>query len=107
MGKKCVWSLSKKGNDVYCLSRSVNTQINIEGVKVRCIDEDWSELIDKNTIILNLSGANPGAKRWSSSVKSDIAESRFQVIDTIIRNIERAYRKTFKVSTSFSSWILW
>lgn len=96
IGKEVCLEFIKKGYDVYCLSRSVNTQINIEGVKVRCIDEDWSELIDKNTIILNLSGANPGAKRWSSSVKSDIAESRFQVIDTIIRNIERASEKPLK-----------
>lgn len=96
IGKEVCLEFIKKRYDVYCLSRSSNTLINIEGVKVRLIDEDWSELIDKNTIILNLSGANPGAKRWTSSVKSDIAESRFRVIDTIIHNIERASEKPLK-----------
>ncbi|WP_241480321.1 DUF4166 domain-containing protein [Legionella norrlandica] len=96
IGKEVSWEFIKKGYDVYCLSRSSDTQINIEGVKVRLIDDDWSDLIDKNTTILNLSGANPGAKRWTSSVKSDIAESRFRVIDTIIRNIDRASEKPLK-----------
>jgi len=96
IGKEVCLEFIKKGYDVYCLSRSANTPINIEGVKVRLIDEDWSELIDKNTIILNLSGANPGAKRWTSSVKEDIAASRFQVIDTIIHNIQRACEKPLK-----------
>lgn len=96
IGKEVCLEFIKKGYDVYCLSRSSNTEINIEGVKVRRIDEDWSDLIDKNTIILNLSGANPGAKRWTSSVKSDIAESRFRVIDTIINNIEKASEKPLK-----------
>lgn len=96
IGKEVCLEFIKKGYDVYCLSRSSNMEINLEGVKVRCIDKDWSDLIDRNTIILNLSGVNPGAKRWTSSVKSDIAESRLQVIDTIIHNIERAQEKPFK-----------
>ncbi|MCE0721855.1 DUF1731 domain-containing protein [Legionella resiliens] len=96
IGQEVCLEFIKKGYEVYCLSRSANTLINIEGVKVRGIDEDWSDLIDKNTIILNLSGANPGAKRWTSSVKADIAESRFRVIDTIIRNIENASEKPLK-----------
>lgn len=96
IGKEVCLEFIKKGYDVYCLSRSSNTQINIEGVKVRLIDQDWSDLIDKNTIILNLSGENPGAKRWTPSVKSDIADSRFRVIDTIIGNIERAREKPLK-----------
>ncbi|WP_454784033.1 TIGR01777 family oxidoreductase [Legionella sp. WA2024007413] len=96
IGKEACLEFIKKGYDVYCLSRSSDTQINIEGVKVRQIDEDWSELIDKNTIILNLSGENPGAKKWTSTVKSNIAESRFRVIDTIIRNIDKAREKPLK-----------
>jgi uncharacterized protein (TIGR01777 family) len=96
IGKEVCFEFIKKGYDVYCLSRSLKTQINIEGVKVRLIDEDWSDLIDKDTIILNLSGANPGAKRWTASVKAEIAESRFRVIDTIICNIERAHEKPLK-----------
>jgi len=96
IGKEVCIELVKKGHDVYCLSRSISTQINIEGVKIRLIDDDWSDLIDKNTIILNLSGENPGAKRWSSTVKAGIAESRFRVIDTIIRNIDRASEKPLK-----------
>lgn len=96
IGKEVCLAFIKQGYDVYCLSRSSNTQVNIEGVKVRAIDKDWSDLIDKNTVILNLSGANPGAKRWTSSVKADIAESRFRVIDTIIQNIARASEKPLK-----------
>ncbi|QBR84778.1 TIGR01777 family protein [Legionella israelensis] len=96
IGREVCLEFIKKGYDVYCLSRSSNTRLNIEGVKVRLIDEDWSDLIDKNTIILNLSGANPGAKRWTLSVKSEIATSRFRVIDTIIHNIDRAQEKPLK-----------
>jgi uncharacterized protein (TIGR01777 family) len=96
IGKEVCLEFIKKGYDVYCLSRSAQTQIDIDGVKVRRIDDDWSDLIDKNTIILNLSGANPGANRWTSSVKSDIVKSRVQVIDTLIQNIERANEKPLK-----------
>ena len=96
IGKEVCIAFIKKGYDVYCLSRSATTRINIEGVKLRLISEDWSDLINKNTIILNLSGANPGAKRWSSAVKENIAESRYQVIATILANIERACEKPLK-----------
>jgi uncharacterized protein (TIGR01777 family) len=96
VGKEACLEFIKKGYDVYCLSRSLQTKINIDGVKVRLLNEDWSDLIDKNTIILNLSGSNPGAKRWSLKVKSDIAESRLRVIDIIIKNIERAREKPLK-----------
>jgi uncharacterized protein (TIGR01777 family) len=96
VGKEVCAEFIKKGYDVYCLSRKAGTLIKIEGVKIRLIDEDWSDLIDKNTIIVNLSGANPGAKRWSDSVKTEIAESRFRVIDQIISNIDRAHEKPLK-----------
>lgn len=96
IGKEVCKEFIKKGYDVYCLSRSATTRINIEGVKVRLVSEDWSDLIDKETIILNLSGANPGAKRWTPSVKTNIAKSRDRVIDTIIHNIERAHEKPLK-----------
>lgn len=86
----------RKGYDVYCLSRSRDTVMPVEGVKVRCIDEDWSSLIDGNTIIINLGGSNPGKRRWTSTVKKTIKESRFRIIDTIIRNIEKAVEKPFK-----------
>ena len=96
IGKEVCLEFIKKGYEVYCLSRSANTNMDLEGVKVRGIEEDWSDLIDKNTIILNLSGANPGASRWTPTVKADIAESRFHVIDTIERNIEKANEKPLK-----------
>ena len=96
IGQAVCLELIKKGYDVYCLSRSSNILINIEGINVRLLHEDWSDLINENTIILNLSGENPGAKRWTASVKSDIAESRFRVIDAIIRNIEKAGVKPLK-----------
>lgn len=96
IGKEVCLEFIKKGYEVYCLSRSANTQIDIEGVKVRRIDEDWSDLIDKDTTILNLSGENPGAARWTDSVKKEIAASRFRVIDNILQNIERAHEKPSK-----------
>ncbi|MCW8416704.1 DUF1731 domain-containing protein [Fluoribacter dumoffii] len=96
IGKEVCVEFIKKGYDVYCLSRSLKTKINVEGVKIRDINEDWSDLIDRNTIILNLSGANAGAKRWSSSVKADIAESRYKTIATITQNIEKAREKPLK-----------
>ncbi|WP_115702996.1 TIGR01777 family oxidoreductase [Legionella sainthelensi] len=96
IGQEVCLEFIRKGYDVYCLSRSAQTQLNIDGVKVRAMNEDWSDLIDKNTLILNLSGSNPGANRWTSSIKSDIAGSRFQVIDTIIQNIDRAREKPLK-----------
>jgi uncharacterized protein (TIGR01777 family) len=40
--------------------------------------------------VLNLSGSNPGANRWTNSVKDDIAMSRYKVIETIKANIDRA-----------------
>jgi uncharacterized protein (TIGR01777 family) len=96
IGREVCLTFIKKGYEVYCLSRFLNKKIDIEGVKVRVLEEDWSDLIDKNTIIINLSGANPGAKRWSSSFKLKIAESRYHVIDIIDQNIARAKQKPLK-----------
>jgi uncharacterized protein (TIGR01777 family) len=96
IGKEVCLEFLQKGYDVYCLSRSLATRVNLEGVKVRALNDDWSDLIDKNTIIVNLSGSNPGAKRWTSFVKTEIAESRYQVIDTIIHNIDKAKEKPLK-----------
>jgi uncharacterized protein (TIGR01777 family) len=90
IGQELCKSFAKKRYDVYCLSRSARTKLDIRGVKVRAIDDDWSDLIDVNTIVLNLSGSNPGANRWTNSVKDDIAMSRYKVIETIKANIDRA-----------------
>lgn len=96
IGKAVCLEFLRKGYDVYCLSRYLNTPLNINGVNIRLLNEDWSDLIDKKTIILNLSGANPGAKRWTPSVKLNIAESRFQTIQIIIDNIANASEKPLK-----------
>ncbi|RUR07524.1 DUF1731 domain-containing protein [Legionella sp. km772] len=96
IGRTVCLAFLKKGYEVYCLSRFLTTKINIEGIRLRLIDEDWSDLIDKNTIIINLSGENPGAKRWSSSFKLKIAESRYAIIHRIIENIARAKHKPLK-----------
>eukprot|EP01038_Epipyxis_sp_PR26KG_P012520 gene12520-16792_t len=96
IGKEVCLEFVRKGYDVYCLSRSSTTKINIEGVKVRQIDEDWSDIIDKNTIIINLSGENPGAKRWTNSVKTAITQSRLNTIDSIITNINKSTEKPLK-----------
>jgi uncharacterized protein (TIGR01777 family) len=96
IGKEVCQLFIKKGYDVYCLSRSASTQMDIEGVNVRALNDDWSDLIDSNTIILNLSGSNPGSKRWTTAVKDDIAESRMATIETITSNIERAAERPLK-----------
>ncbi len=90
IGQEVCRSFIQKGFDVYCLSRSANTPLHITGVKVRASDSDWSDLIDENTTILNLGGSNPGAQRWTEATKSDIAQSRYKLIDIIKDNIKRA-----------------
>ncbi|MBA2650394.1 MAG: DUF1731 domain-containing protein [Legionella sp.] len=96
IGQEVCLECIKKGYEVYCLSRFADTKINLEGIKVRVLYEDWSDIIDSNTIILNLSGASPGSKRWTNSVKSHIANSRFQVIENILINIKNAGEKPLK-----------
>ncbi|MDF1647059.1 MAG: TIGR01777 family oxidoreductase [Legionellaceae bacterium] len=84
------------GYDVYCLSRNAHSTVPVDGVKVRALGEDWSDLINNKSIIVNLSGSNPGSKRWTTSVKTEIAESRYAVIQTIQDNIARARDKPLK-----------
>lgn len=96
IGKALCLEFIRKGYEVYCLSRALKKQSNIEGVKIRLVNENWSDLIDKNTIIINLSGENPGFKRWSASFKLKIAQSRLRMIDIIAQNINRADEKPLK-----------
>jgi uncharacterized protein (TIGR01777 family) len=90
IGREVCLAFLRLGYDVYCLSRSTQSEIRLLGVKLRKVDQDWSDLIDENSVIINLAGSNPGAKRWSQSVKNDIANSRYTIIKNIKDNIARA-----------------
>ncbi|MDF1677658.1 MAG: TIGR01777 family oxidoreductase [Legionellaceae bacterium] len=96
IGKAICEHFIRLGYDVYCLSRHADSVTPVHGVKMRALGEDWSDIINSDSIIVNLSGSNPGSKRWSDAVKKEIAESRYAVIDTIQDNIARATAKPLK-----------
>lgn len=86
----------RQGYQIFCLTRNSQQQMKLFTVQPIDLYSDWSHLIDENTIIINLAGSNPGAKRWHANVKNDIAQSRFKVIDIIHSNIKRSKQKPRK-----------
>jgi NAD dependent epimerase/dehydratase family enzyme len=53
-----------------------------------CTGTGWSDLIDNNTVIINLSGENPGVQKWTQDVKNSIVNSRLASIRAISNALE-------------------
>ena len=50
----------------------------------------WAALIDAATVVVNLAGANPGARRWNDSALAEIRDSRLEAIAALGRAVRAA-----------------
>ncbi|MBT6276813.1 MAG: DUF4166 domain-containing protein [Chromatiales bacterium] len=53
----------------------------------------WSALVDEHTVIINLSGENPGAHRWTKTVMDRIADSRLRSVEALRIGISLASKE--------------
>ena len=72
--------LIQSGHSVTILSRNLNTPFSIEGVKIaqwnaRTV-EGWGQLVEENDAVVNLTGENLGAGRWTTERKERFKTSR-------------------------------
>lgn len=103
VGKHLISYLTERGYSINVLTREPKKD-NLQDIKYYKWDIQ-SELIEEGAfegvgIIINLTGANIGEKRWTSKRKKEILESRTKSIDLIFK-----YVKTngFKINTFISS----
>jgi len=57
--------------------------------------EGWEHLVDSSTVLVNLCGENPGAKRWDTTFKNKIVDSRLQSIHAMRTVIQAKKPRTF------------
>jgi uncharacterized protein (TIGR01777 family) len=96
LGKYICKSLKAHGFEVVVLTRNrvtphgphVDRYVAWDGTAAT--SHQWEELIDMNTVIINLAGENPGASRWDARTRNKIVESRLQTIGACTKAIEMA-----------------
>jgi len=96
IGSKLSDELIKSGHEVIILSRNPSTaqsklepKIRIESWDGRTA-QNWGNLVNKDTAIINLAGENLSAGRWTSIRKKKIINSRVNAGEAIIDAIQVA-----------------
>jgi len=94
VGSAVCEQLAMVGFDVVVLSRSRGTTALQGRFPVVRWDgrtkQGWSQLVDAETVIVNLAGENPGAKRWTAAYKRRIEQSRLDAIAAVADAIAEA-----------------
>lgn len=95
IGRALASSLVESGHEVIVLSRDPNTVERLPvGVRADKWDgrtgNGWHALIDADTVIVNLAGANLSDKLWSDEQKQVIRQSRLDAGAAVVDAVERA-----------------
>ena len=103
VGKKLIPFLVEKGYSIHVLTRkpSANSSKNIRffqwEIERQYIDKKAFEGVE---ILINLTGANIGEKRWTEQRKKEIIDSRINSIDVLYQYISE---NKFNINTFISS----
>ena len=103
VGKKLILFLVEKGYSIHVLTRkpSANSSSNIRffqwKIERQYIDKKAFEGVE---ILINLTGANIGEKRWTEQRKKEIIDSRINSIDVLYQYISE---NKFNINTFVSS----
>jgi len=98
LGRRVCEQLARRGHEVIVLTRreddcaaSWSNSSYVRMVKWDAkTSKGWGGLIDKHTVLINLAGENPGARRWTRSVRTSIIESRLNAISAMQEAIQQA-----------------
>ena len=101
VGNQLTKRLLTTGYSVVWLTRKINPKLNIK-------QYEWDYKLKKTdanafkdaTIVINLSGANVGAKRWDKTWKEDIYNSRVQATALLMDTIKMHGKKVHTVISS-------
>ena len=98
VGKALAMELVGRGHDVTLLSRDPEKAIGLpDGVRIERWDahtaDGWGSLADGAGAIVNLSGENIAAGRWTHERKRRIRESRLNAGQAVVRAIETVPNK--------------
>jgi uncharacterized protein (TIGR01777 family) len=101
VGNQLTKRLLTTGYSVVWLTRKINPNLNIK-------QYEWDYKLKKTdanafkdaTIVINLSGANVGAKRWDKTWKEDIYNSRVQATALLMDTIKMHGKKVHTVISS-------
>jgi uncharacterized protein (TIGR01777 family) len=89
--------LASAGHEVVVLSRKPERLTNLpHGAKAQAWDaqsgEGWFELVNANTVIVNLAGENLFHWRWTKQHKKNVIESRLAAARAVVDGIRRSRR---------------
>lgn len=98
IGSTLANSLQRDQHEVIILSRSAQRPAGLAaGVSVLQWDArsaaGWGELVNGNTAIVNLAGANIAAGRWSATRKRQIISSRVDAGQAVVQAVQQAAAK--------------
>lgn len=93
LGQALAPALVKDGHEVVVLSRSAG-EVQIAGVQAAAWDgktaQGWGHIIEGAGAIINLAGANIGARPWTAARKQLIRDSRVQSGQAIVEALQAA-----------------
>ena len=99
IGKILCEELAKRGNEITVFTRNpAQAKTLIEGVKEFVkwnyeIPEDWKSYLNGKDIVIHLAGMSIAGKRWNSTYKNLISESRIISTRNLTKAIEEAKHK--------------
>lgn len=98
IGRELVSLLATSNHEVIVLSRTPERVTALPGTsRVTKWDartaEHWGHLVDGETAIVNLAGANIGESRWTPARKRQIIESRINASEAVVQAVENANNK--------------
>jgi len=99
IGSELIRRLVDAKHDVVLLSRNPGAARQLEKDSLKIVQWDgktvgsWSQFIDGADAVINLSGENIAAKRWSESQKTRLINSRIDPTRAILQSINQATKK--------------
>ncbi|MER2600087.1 MAG: TIGR01777 family oxidoreductase [Caldilineales bacterium] len=95
IGSALAHSLNQDAHEVIVLSRAARRPAGLDaGISVVQWDgrsaSGWGELVNGDTAIVNLAGANIAAGRWSDARKHQIVTSRVQAGQAVVQAVQQA-----------------
>jgi len=101
LGKQLAAAWENEGYEVQVLSRSHPDPIYRWNPEVAEMNAD---AFHGTSILVNLAGENVGAGRWTTERKVQLAESRLQAVQTLVRGLRESGVRPYAIGASGIAW---